>query len=142
MNNLTAEESTMTADSGNEAHRDPLQEFIDDLFEEMVRETDLPHKTASEYGKDPVVMALLEMTTASLSTPTRMSEVERLLFNQALATALANALAPALANALAAEITKVLQVPSGSGSKESVSTSGSQPHSGSGDGPHTSGRKK
>ncbi|MFE7301804.1 hypothetical protein [Streptomyces sp. NPDC057579] len=84
---------------------------------------------------------LLERATASLSTPTHMSEVERLLFNQALATALANALAPALANALAAEITKVLQVPSGSGGKESASTSGSQPHGGSGDGPHSPGRE-
>ncbi|MCQ4046512.1 hypothetical protein ACFOSC_29955 [Streptantibioticus rubrisoli] len=132
----------MAADPGNEAHREPLQEFIDDVFEEMVRETGLPHKTASEYGKDPLVAALLEMATASLSRPSHMSEIERLLFSQALATALANALAPALANALAAEITKVLHVPARSGGTEAASTASPRPHGGSGDGPQEAERKK
>ncbi|MFJ9843449.1 hypothetical protein ACIRYZ_23895 [Kitasatospora sp. NPDC101155] len=131
----------MASDSDNEAHRDPLQEFVDDIFEEMVRETGLPSKMASEYGKSPLAAVLLEMATASLSTPSHMSEIERLLFAQTLANALANALAPALATALAAEITKALQVPSGTSGKESAGTAGSRPRGGPGDGPQGPERK-
>ncbi|MEU6974261.1 hypothetical protein AB0A71_42420 [Kitasatospora aureofaciens] len=120
----------MAADPGNEAQRDPLQGFIDEVFEEMVREADLSGKTASTFGKDPLAAALLEMATASLSTPSRMSEIERLLFAQSLATALANALAPALANTLAEKITKVLLANSESGSNESARFTSSRPRGG------------
>lgn len=118
----------MAAEPGEEAPRDPVQSFIDEVFEEMMRETGLSHKTATKYGRDPLVTALVEAAVASLSHPvsSRASEIEKLLFTQALTTALAQALAPALAEALATEITKVLhhQAAPESGNKESAGISG------------------
>ena len=51
----------------------------------------------------------MEAAVASLSRPpSRSSELERMLFAQTLATALAESLAPALADVLGSEIMKVL----------------------------------
>ncbi len=101
----------MAAESGEEAERDRVQAFIDEVFEEMVQEAGLPHKMGAKYGRDPLGAALVDAAVASLSRPatSQASELERLLFTQALAQALAEALAPALADALAAEMMKVLQ---------------------------------
>ncbi|MFE9454318.1 hypothetical protein [Streptomyces sp. NPDC006739] len=101
----------MAAESGGEAERDPLETFIDEVFEEMVREAGIPRGgISSRHGKDPMAAALVEaaMTSLSQSASSRSSELERALFAQALATALAESLAPALADALASEIMKVL----------------------------------
>ncbi|MET8942456.1 hypothetical protein ABZX30_02380 [Streptomyces sp. NPDC004542] len=100
----------MAAEPGGESDRDPLEAFIDEVFEEMVRETGIPHtSTGVRHGKDPLAGALMEAAVAALSRPpSRSSELERMLFAQTLATALANSLAPALADVLASEIMKVL----------------------------------
>ncbi|WP_159054832.1 hypothetical protein [Streptomyces dysideae] len=100
----------MAAESGGESERDPVEAFIDEVFEEMVRETGIPHTgTGAKHGKDPLAGALMEAAVASLSQPTsHASELERVLFAHTLATALAESLAPALADALASEIMKVL----------------------------------
>ncbi|GHA19250.1 hypothetical protein [Streptomyces echinoruber] len=100
----------MAAEPGGESERDPVEAFIDEIFEEMMREAGIPHTgTGVKHGKDPLAVALMEAAAASLSKPpSRSSELERVLFAQALATALADALAPALADALASEIIKVL----------------------------------
>ncbi|MFI1291609.1 hypothetical protein ACH4VM_24620 [Streptomyces sp. NPDC020792] len=101
----------MAAESGGETERDPLETFIDEVFEEMVRESGIPHTgTGIRHGKDPLTAALLEAAATSLSRPahSRSSELEKALFAQVLATALAESLAPALAEALAMEIMKVL----------------------------------
>ncbi|MEV5005884.1 MULTISPECIES: hypothetical protein [unclassified Streptomyces] len=101
----------MAAESGGETERDPLETFIDEVFEEMVRESGIPHTgTGMRHGKDPLAAALLEAAATSLSRPahSRSSELEKALFAQVLATALAESLAPALAESLAMEIMKVL----------------------------------
>ncbi|GGS12651.1 hypothetical protein GCM10010269_59910 [Streptomyces humidus] len=101
----------MAAESGGESERDPLEAFIDEVFEEMVREAGVPHGgTSGRLGKDPLAAALVEAAMASLSNPqpSPSSDLERVLFAQTLATALAESLAPALAEALASEIMKVL----------------------------------
>lgn len=100
----------MAAESGGESERDPLEAFIDEVFEEMVREAGMPHTgTGVRHGKDPLAGALMEAAVAALARPpSRSSELERVLFAQTLATSLADALAPALAETLAAEIMKVL----------------------------------
>ncbi|PZH03136.1 hypothetical protein C1I97_20425 [Streptomyces sp. NTH33] len=101
----------MAAESGGESERDPPETFIDEVFEEMMRESGIPRSgTGVRHGKDPLAAALLEAAVTSLSQPTssRFSEMERVLFAQALATALAESLAPALAESLAMEIMKVL----------------------------------
>ncbi|MGW2249751.1 hypothetical protein ACWCXH_06075 [Kitasatospora sp. NPDC001660] len=100
----------MAAERGEESERDPVQAFIDEAFEEMMRESRIPPKTATKYGKDPLAWALVEAAAASMSQPSsaQMSELERVLFAQTLATALAEALVPALADTLSVEIMKVL----------------------------------
>ncbi|MFF4762817.1 hypothetical protein [Streptomyces sp. NPDC001292] len=101
----------MAAESGGETERDPLETFIDEVFEEMVRESGIPHTgTGVRHGKDPLTAALLEAAATTLSRPahSRSSELEKVLFAQVLATALAESLAPALAESLAMEIMKVL----------------------------------
>ncbi|MGW0766629.1 hypothetical protein [Streptomyces sp. NPDC002676] len=100
----------MAAESDGQSGRDPLEAFIDEIFEEMVRDAGFPHTgTGFRHGKDPLGGALMEAAVASLSQPpSRSSELERVLFAQTLATALADSLAPALADVLAAEIMKVL----------------------------------
>ncbi|MFJ4693735.1 hypothetical protein [Streptomyces sp. NPDC088766] len=101
----------MAAESGGQSERDPLEAFIDEVFEEMVREAGVPHGgTGGRYGKDPLTAALVEAAMASLSQPqpSPASELERVLFAQSLAKALAESLAPALAESLASEIMKVL----------------------------------
>ncbi|MGW2643091.1 hypothetical protein [Streptomyces sp. NPDC001348] len=100
----------MAAESGGESKRDPLEAFIDEVFEEMVHESGIPHTgTGFKNVKDPLAGALMEAAVASLSRPpSGSSELERLLFSQTLATALAQSLAPALADVLASEIMKVL----------------------------------
>ncbi|MFD1656669.1 hypothetical protein ACFSL4_00050 [Streptomyces caeni] len=116
----------MAAESGGESERDPVEAFIDEVFEEMVREAGIPHAGASvKHGKDPLAAALVEAAVASLSQPepSGASELERVLFAQALAKALAESLAPALADALAVEIMKVLNQhasPEAGGQQESV----------------------
>ncbi|MFD9816805.1 hypothetical protein [Streptomyces sp. NPDC059080] len=113
----------MADEPGGEAERDPLQSFVDEAFEEMMREVGASHKGAGKYGKDPLTASLLESAAASLSrqAPSGMSELEKILFAQALATALADALAPALAENLAKEIMKTLERrnPPGAHHKES-----------------------
>ncbi|GGU56879.1 hypothetical protein GCM10010211_21980 [Streptomyces albospinus] len=101
----------MAAEPGDEAERDPVQSFVDEAFEEMMREVGASHKGVGKYGKDPLTATLLESAAASLSHPASsgMSELEKILFVQALATALADALAPALAENLATEIMKNLE---------------------------------
>jgi uncharacterized membrane protein len=100
----------MAAESGGESERDPVEAFIDEVFEEIVREAGIPHTGIGvRHGKDPLAGALMEAAVASLSQPpSRSSELERVLFAQTLATALAESLAPALADALSSEIMKVL----------------------------------
>ncbi|MFG2845665.1 hypothetical protein ACGF12_21195 [Kitasatospora sp. NPDC048296] len=100
----------MPAESGEGPERDPVQAFVDEAFEEMMREMGIPQKTAKKYGKDPLVAALIESAVATMAQPAspQVSELERMLFAQALATALAEALAPVLAESLSAEIVKVL----------------------------------
>ncbi|MGW2417977.1 hypothetical protein ACWC0C_01740 [Streptomyces sp. NPDC001709] len=100
----------MAAESGGQSERDPLEAFIDEVFEEIVRDAGIPHTgIGMRRGKDPMAGALMEAVVASLSQPpTRSSELERVLLAQTLATALAESLAPALADALASEIMKVL----------------------------------
>lgn len=116
----------MAAESGGESERDPVEAFIDEVFEEMVREAGTPHAGAGvKHGKDPLAGALVEAAVASLSqpAPSGASEWERVLFAQALAKALAESLAPALADALAVEIMKVLNQhasPQAGGQQESV----------------------
>ncbi|MFF4583535.1 hypothetical protein [Streptomyces sp. NPDC001389] len=100
----------MAAESGEKSERDPLETFVDEIFEEIVRDAGIPHTgTGAKYGKDPLAGPLMEAAVAFLSQPpSGSSEIERVLFAQALATALADALAPALADVLASEIMKVL----------------------------------
>ncbi|MEV6946310.1 hypothetical protein AB0N07_30845 [Streptomyces sp. NPDC051172] len=100
----------MAAESGGQSERDPLESFIDEIFDEMVRDAGIPHTGVGvKHGKDPLAGALMEAAVASLSQPSsRSSELERVLFAQTLATALADALAPALSEVLASEIMKVL----------------------------------
>ncbi|MFE9172505.1 hypothetical protein [Streptomyces kebangsaanensis] len=101
----------MAAESDGESERDPLETFVDEVFEEMMRESGIPRSgTGVKHGKDPLAAALLEAAAASLSQPasSRSSELERVLFAQTLATALAESLAPLLAESLAMEIVKVL----------------------------------
>ncbi|MEU8691188.1 hypothetical protein [Streptomyces sp. NPDC048665] len=101
----------MAAESGGQSERDPLESFIDEIFDEMVRDAGIPHTGVGgvKHGKDPLAGALMEAAVASLSQPSsRSSELERVLFAQTLATALAEALAPALSDVLASEIMKVL----------------------------------
>ncbi|MFE1781304.1 hypothetical protein ACFW9F_01585 [Streptomyces sp. NPDC059506] len=121
----------MAAESGEEAERDPVESFIDEVFEEMVREAGLSHSTGAKYSKDPLTAALVEAAVASLSKPgpSRASELERMFFAQSLATALAEALAPALSEALATEIMKVLNqhASSGSDNKARSTSAGQRP---------------
>lgn len=100
----------MAAESGGQSERDPLESFIDEIFDEMVRDAGMLHTGIGvRHGKDPLAGALMEAAVASLSQPpSRSSELERVLFAQTLATALAEALAPALSDVLASEIMKVL----------------------------------
>jgi hypothetical protein len=100
----------MAAEPGGKSERDPLETFIDEIFDEMVRDAGIPQTGIGvKHGKDPLAGALMEAAVASLSQPpSRSSELERALFAQTLATALAEALAPALSEALASEIMKVL----------------------------------
>ncbi|MEU8976080.1 hypothetical protein AB0D11_44100 [Streptomyces monashensis] len=100
----------MAAESGEKSERDPLESFVDEVFEEIVRDAGIPHNgTGVKHGKDPVAGALMEAAVAVLSQPpSRSSELERMLLAQTLATALAESLAPALADVLASEIMKVL----------------------------------
>ena len=127
----------MAAESGGQSERDPLEAFIDEVFEEMVRDAGFPHTgTGVRHGKDPLAGAVMEAAVASLSRPpSGSSELERMLFAQTLATALADSLAPALADVLASEIMKVLTHHAASrsgGTHESVSGSGRSPHSSGG----------
>ncbi|WP_225833941.1 hypothetical protein [Streptomyces sp. NK08204] len=122
----------MAAESGGQSERDPLEAFIDEIFEEMVRDAGFPHTgTGARQGKDPLAGALMEAAVASLSQPpSRSSELERMLFAQTLATALADSLAPALANVLASEIMKVLNHHAATqrgGTHESVGGAGRSP---------------
>ncbi|MFF4486874.1 hypothetical protein ACFY0F_10315 [Streptomyces sp. NPDC001544] len=115
----------MATESGGESKRDPLEAFIDEVFEEMVHESGIPHTgTNFKHAKDPLAGALMEAAVASLSRPpSGSSELERMLFAQTLATALADALAPALADVLASEIMKVLThhaTPQGDDTREST----------------------
>ncbi|MGW2743594.1 hypothetical protein [Streptomyces sp. NPDC001450] len=100
----------MAAESGGQSEKDPLETFIDEIFEEMVRDAGIPHTgTGARHGKDPLAGALMEAAVAFMSRPpSRSSELERVLFAQTLATALAESLAPALADVLASEVMKVL----------------------------------
>ncbi|ARP71488.1 hypothetical protein LK07_18910 [Streptomyces pluripotens] len=119
----------MAAESGEKSERDPLETFVDEIFEEIVRDAGIPHTgTGIKHGKDPMAGALMEAAVAFLSKPpSRSSEVERVLLAQTLATALAESLAPALADALASEIMKVLNhhaASQGGGAHETVGGSG------------------
>ncbi|MEV7684904.1 hypothetical protein ACFW1F_17880 [Streptomyces bungoensis] len=101
----------MAAESDGESERDPLEAFIDEVFEEMVRDAGVTHAGAGvrHGGKDPLAGALMEAAVAYMANPpSRSTELERVLFAQSLATALADSLAPALAEVLSSEIMKVL----------------------------------
>ncbi|MFF7354182.1 MULTISPECIES: hypothetical protein [Streptomyces] len=128
----------MAAASGGQSDRDPFEAFVDEIFEEMVRDAGIPHTgTGSRQGKDPLAGALMEAAVASLSQPpSRSSELERVLFAQTLATALAESLAPALADVLASEVMKVLNHRASShsgGTHETIGDAGHRRSSGSGD---------
>jgi hypothetical protein len=127
----------MAAASGDKSERDPLGAFVDEIFEEMVRDAGTAHTgTGVKHGKDPLAGALMEAATALLSRPpSHSSELERVLLAQMLATALAESLAPALADVLASEIMKVLNhhaATQGGGSHETVGGSGRSPRSSGG----------
>ncbi|MGW2701588.1 hypothetical protein [Streptomyces sp. NPDC001340] len=128
----------MAAESGGQSERDPFEAFIDEIFEEMVRDSGFLHTgTGVRHGKDPLAGPLMEAAVASLSRPpSRSSELERVLFAQTLATALADSLAPALADVLASEIMKVLTHHADAqrgGTHETVGGAG-RPHRSSGGG--------
>ncbi|WEO96873.1 hypothetical protein A6P39_024160 [Streptomyces sp. FXJ1.172] len=127
----------MAAESGGESERDPLEAFVDEVFEEIVRDAGISHTgTGVRHGKDPLAAALMEATVASLAQPpSRSSELERVLFAQTLATALADSLAPALADVLASEIMKVLTqhaAAQSGGARESVGGTGHRAAGGGG----------
>ncbi|WP_225851246.1 hypothetical protein [Streptomyces sp. HPF1205] len=139
----------MAAQSGGESERDPVETFIDEVFEEMVRDAGIPHAGTgakygkyAKYGKDPLAGALMEAAVESLSRPpSRSSELERMLFAQTLATALAESLAPALADVLASEIMKVLTHQAAThtaAAPESADGGGRGHHSSGGRGPRSS----
>ncbi|MEU6590854.1 hypothetical protein ABZ923_16800 [Streptomyces sp. NPDC046881] len=100
----------MATESGDKSERDPLGAFVDEIFEEIVRDAGIPHAaTGVKNGRDPLAGAMMEAAVAFLSRPpSRSSELERVLLAQTLATAMAESLAPALAEVLASEIMKVL----------------------------------
>ena len=77
----------MAAESGGQSERDPFEAFIDEIFEEMVRDSGFLHTgTGFRHGKDPLAGPLMEAAVASLSRPpSRSSELERVLFAQTLA---------------------------------------------------------
>lgn len=119
----------MAAESGDKSERDPLGNFVDEIFEEIVRDAGIPHNgTGVKHAKDPLAGALMEAAVAFLAQPSsRSSELERMLLAQTLATALAESLAPALSEVLASEIMKVLDHHAASrrgGAKETVGESG------------------
>ncbi|MER6333747.1 hypothetical protein ABT298_31365 [Streptomyces sp. NPDC001034] len=119
----------MAAESGDKSERDPLGAFVDEIFEEIMRDAGISHAgTGVKYGKDPLAGALMEAAVTFLSQPpSRSSELERVLLAQTLATALAESIAPTLADALASEIMKVLNHHAAShqsGGHESVGGSG------------------
>ncbi|MEU5094794.1 hypothetical protein [Streptomyces sp. NPDC020996] len=129
----------MAAESGGESERDPVEAFIDEVFEEMVRDAGITHNgTGVKHGKAPLAGALMEAAVEFLARPpSRSSELERVLFAQALATAMAEALAPTLADALASEIMKVLNQHAASQRKsthESVGGGGHSHHASGGGG--------
>lgn len=129
----------MAAESGDKSERDPLGNFVDEIFEEIVRDAGITHTGMGiKHGKDPLAGALMEAAVAFLSQPSsRSSELERVLLAQTLATALAESLAPALADVLASEIMKVLNHHAASrqgGTKETVGGSGPGHRSSGGDG--------
>ncbi|MEU8028001.1 hypothetical protein AB0C13_05095 [Streptomyces sp. NPDC049099] len=129
----------MAAESGDKSERDPLGAFVDEIFEEIVRDAGIPHTgTGVKHGKDPLAGALMEAAVAFLSQPpSRSSELERVLLAQTLATALAESLAPALADVLASEIMKVLNHHAASrsgGTHETVGGSGPSHRSSGGGG--------
>ncbi|MGV9255784.1 hypothetical protein [Streptomyces sp. NPDC003697] len=132
----------MAAESDGESERDPVEAFIDEVFDEMVRDARIPRTgNGVKYGRDPLAGALMEAAVESLSRPPSRSssELERVLFTQTMATALAESLAPALADALASEIMKVLthHAASRNGSiRESVAGAG-RGHRSSGGGAHS-----
>lgn len=128
----------MASESGGQSERDPFGAFVDDIFEEMVRDAGISHAgTASRQEKDPLAGALMEAAVAALSQPpSHSSELERVLFAQTLATALADSLAPALAEVLASEIMKVLThhaASQGDRTRQTMSESGRR-HRSPGDG--------
>jgi len=131
----------MAAESGGESERDPVEAFIDEVFEEMVRDAGISHTgTGAKHVKDPLAGALMEAAVASLSQPpSRSSELERMLFAQTLATALAESLAPALADVLASEIMKVLthHAASQRGSTHETVGGAGRGHRSPGGGPHS-----
>lgn len=127
----------MAAESGDKSERDPLETFVDEIFEEIVRDAGISSTgTGVKHGKDPLAGALMEAAVALLSQPpSRSSELERVLLAQTLATALADSLAPALADVLATEIMKVLNHHAdtqGGGSGEHVGGSSRSPRSSGG----------
>jgi hypothetical protein len=88
------------AKSGSEAHREPAEPSIEDLVKEMMASAE--PRPNSAWGDDK----LTEATTAALSrVVAEASPVERVLYVQLLA----DALAPAFAKALAPEIAAVLE---------------------------------
>ncbi|AOT60751.1 MULTISPECIES: hypothetical protein [Streptomyces] len=127
----------MAAESGDKSERDPLEVFVDEIFEEIVRDAGIPPAgNGAKHRKDPLAGALMEAAVAFLSQPpSRSTELERVLLAQTLATALAESLAPTLADVLASEIMKVLNQHAASQSGGGHETVG-----GSGRGPRSSGR--
>lgn len=112
----------MANGSHEEAGKEPVEELIDDLIRDIMKESGSAPKEAA-YEQDPLSAALVEAAMSSLYRPvSQASPFERMLLSQAIATALADSLAPALARVLAPEIMKALGHVS-----ESHETGGEQP---------------
>jgi hypothetical protein len=95
--------------AGQGQGHDPLESYIDDLIQALLKEAE-PGAKAATHFKDPTAAVLIEAVVSSLSRPvSQVSMLEKVLLAEALASAVAQALAPALAEALAPEIMKALE---------------------------------
>jgi hypothetical protein len=97
----------MAAESRKEPEHEPVEALIDDLIRDILSDASQSPKTAARGPLAALIEAV--MAAPSRETPSRASMLERLLFTQTIASALADALAPALAEALTPEILKALE---------------------------------
>jgi hypothetical protein len=96
----------MAAESRKEPEQEPVEALIDDLIRELLSDANQSPKTAA---RGPLAALIETVMVPSRGTLSRASTLERLLFTQTIASALADALAPALAETLTPEILKALE---------------------------------